>query len=63
MSAHSRWQYLVLDLRMKLFDSQATQLQRVQDELNRLGLQGWELVSLIPMPGAFVQRATFKRAG
>lgn len=38
-----RWSYKVLELKPKLFGGSMT--TRLEEELNRLGKQGWELVS------------------
>lgn len=40
--ASSRWSYQVVEIKPKLFRPMA---KEVQDRLNQLGLQGWELVS------------------
>ena len=40
-----RWSYKVVELEIKLFGGNLT--QRVQEELDRLGAQGWELVSAV----------------
>jgi len=40
-----RWSYKVLELKLKLFGGSMS--SRLEDELNRLGKQGWELVSII----------------
>lgn len=62
MTAHTRWQYLVIDLKVKVFEGSAAQAQRLQDELNRHGQQGWELVSVLQVNSMMSNRATFKRA-
>ena len=62
MTAHTRWQYLVFDLKVKVFEGSAAQAQRLQDELNRHGQQGWELVSVLQVNSMMSNRATFKRA-
>ena len=41
--ASNRWSYQVVEVKPKLFAKQA---QLVQDKLNQLGLQGWELVAV-----------------
>jgi len=38
-----RWQYQVIEIGPKIFE--ASQLERMNAELNRLGALGWELVS------------------
>lgn len=62
MAAHTRWQYLVVDLPVKMFESSSAQAQRVQEELNRHGQQGWELVSMLQVNSMMSNRATFKRS-
>lgn len=42
-----RWSYQVVEVAVKLFSSNAAQ---VQERLNQLGAQGWELVSVIRHP-------------
>jgi len=47
----SKWEYIVLPLRTKISISRHSQkknavIQNVQDELNSLGTEGWELVSV-----------------
>ncbi|HMB57385.1 MAG TPA: DUF4177 domain-containing protein [Arenimonas sp.] len=62
MTANTRWQYQVVDIRLKIFGNGKQHAERLQEELNRQGLQGWELVSLLPLPGTLCYRASFKRA-
>lgn len=62
MTANTRWQYLVVDLQVKMFESSSAQAQRLQEELNRHGQQGWELVSVLQVNSMTPNRATFKRA-
>ncbi len=38
-----RWSYKVLELKPKIFGDSAS--ERLEEELNRLGTLGWELVS------------------
>lgn len=50
-----RWSYQVIEIKPGLLGRFKPQV--IQDELNRLGLQGWELVSLVvssPMAPAIV---------
>ncbi len=62
MSTQQRWQYQIIDLPVKMFEGQAANAQRIQDELNRQGQLGWELVSLLMLTTMSPTRATFKRA-
>jgi hypothetical protein len=62
MTTQTRWQYQVLDFPVKVFEGGAKNAQRIQDELNRQGQLGWELVSLIAITAMTPARATFKRA-
>lgn len=62
MSTQQRWQYQVVDLPVKMFEGQQANAQRIQDELNRQGQLGWELVSLLAITTMAPTRATFKRA-
>ena len=41
----NRWSYKVVELKLKLFGGNLT--ERVQVELDKLGPQGWELVSVV----------------
>ncbi len=54
--SHQRWQYTVIELKSGLW---GLKNQTIQDELNRLGQQGWELVT-IQMIGMAI-RAVLKR--
>ena len=40
----SRWNYKVIELKGSFFRATVS-AQQMEEELNRLGLQGWELVS------------------
>jgi len=47
----TKWEYIVLPLRTKIGINRRTQeknavIQNVQDELNDLGEEGWELISV-----------------
>jgi hypothetical protein len=56
----SRWQYKVVEMPFKVFGGKLT--DRVQDELDKLGPQGWELVSVVQASPADALRMYFKRA-
>ena len=56
--ASERFTYQVVDLKATLWGLKA---QRIQDELNRLGQQGWELVSTQTVPGHFGVRLFLKK--
>ncbi|TWI07334.1 DUF4177 domain-containing protein [Aerolutibacter ruishenii] len=44
---NQRWQYHVVDLPPRMFE---TMPERLQAELDRLGAEGWELVSVVQVP-------------
>ena len=54
-----RWQYKVVEVEIKLFSGKLT--ERVQEELDRLGVQGWELVNTVQTSPADSFRMIFKR--
>lgn len=56
----ARWQYKVGEVPMKLFSARRT--ERAQDELDKLGPQGWELVSIVQSNAADTLRLFLKRA-
>lgn len=41
----TRWSYRLVELKVKLFGGNLS--ERVQQELDKLGPQGWELVSVV----------------
>lgn len=57
----ARWQYKVIEIPMKLFGSKMAEL--AQAELDKLGPQGWELVSVVQSQAADALRLFLKRAG
>lgn len=59
----TRWLYKVVEVPYKLFDGK--QAERVQAELDRHGVQGWELVSVIQHHAGTLEavRLYFKRPG
>ena len=55
----TRWNYHVAEIKMQLFGRPMT--DRVQEELTRLGLQGWELVSAAQSEAADSVRLFLKK--
>jgi hypothetical protein len=55
--ANERWAYQVIDIKAKFWGMRGAD---VQAELNRLGLQGWELVAVQPF--GMATRLYLKRA-
>ncbi|QWP76188.1 hypothetical protein J5226_21780 [Lysobacter sp. K5869] len=53
------WKHLVIELTYKLFE--APMRERIQDELDRQGALGWELVAVEHDPGVLGTRLYFKR--
>lgn len=53
-----RWNYRGVEVKPGLFGLKS---QALQDELNRLGAQGWELVSLHQTDALHPARLTLKR--
>ena len=41
----SRWNYQVVEIKVQMFGKSVT--DRAQEELTRVGLQGWELVNAV----------------
>ena len=63
--AGERWNYQVIEIahKMLFWTSKASGLnQQIQDELNRQGTLGWELVSVTQMPGTRSTHLYLKRA-
>jgi len=54
-----RWQYKVVEIEIKLFSGKLT--ERLQEELDRMGPQGWELVNAVQSSPADSVRMIFKR--
>ncbi|MFD0740352.1 DUF4177 domain-containing protein [Lysobacter koreensis] len=54
-----RWAYKVVDIPYKLFGDKLT--VRAQAELDKLGAQGWELVSVLQGPAGEHLRLFLKR--
>lgn len=55
----TRWQYKVVEVPIKLFAGSLT--ERAQAELDKLGPQGWELVSTVQSSAADTLRLFFKK--
>lgn len=55
----TRWQYKVLEIKPKLFGEGTT--ERTQAELDKLGAQGWELVSTVQSHATETLRLFLKR--
>ena len=55
--AYDRFTYSVVELKSGLFGVKA---QAMQDEMNRLGAQGWELVNVVVV--GVSQRMIFKKS-
>lgn len=56
-----RWQYKVVELSYKMFGGKLT--ERAQAELDKLGQQGWELVSVVQSHYADALRMFLKKEG
>ncbi|MCF7221104.1 DUF4177 domain-containing protein [Marilutibacter chinensis] len=54
----SRWQHKVVEIAYKLF---ANHTERVQQELDKHGQQGWELVAVVQSNAADSIRLFFKK--
>lgn len=54
-----RWQYKVVEVPVKLFGGGIT--ERMQAELDKLGSQGWDLVSTVQAATMDVVRLVLKR--
>lgn len=55
----TRWQYKVVEIKVNLFGANVT--ERAQTELDKLGAQGWELVSSVQTNAADTLRLFLKR--
>lgn len=55
-----RWSYKVVEMPIKLFAGKLG--DRVQQELDKLGLQGWELVSVVQASPVDTVRLYLKKA-
>ncbi|PNS09718.1 DUF4177 domain-containing protein [Solilutibacter silvestris] len=54
-----RWQYKVIEIEITLFSGKLT--ERMQEELDRMGPQGWELVNTVQANPSSSLRMVFKR--
>ena len=55
----SRWSYQVVEVKVQMFGKSVT--ERAQEELSRLGQQGWELVSAAQSEAADSLRLFLKK--
>jgi len=55
-----RWSYKIVELKVKLFGGSLT--ERVQQELDKLGPLGWELVSVVQASPVDTLRMYMKKA-
>ena len=53
------WHYHVIEIIPRMLGPSVS--ERLEEELNRLGAQGWELVSVIPVTAFDQVRAVLKR--
>lgn len=56
-----RWKYKVVDVRQSRWFATRPTAEDMQTELDRLGSQGWELVSVIALPVTSAPRLILKR--
>ena len=54
-----RWQYRVVEVPVKLMTNDAA--ERAHAELDKLGAQGWELVSVVHSPATYALSMFMKR--
>jgi hypothetical protein len=59
--AADRWRYNVVEVKPKSVWRSVVQASDLQAELDRQGAQGWELVSMLPLPYPVGLRLVFKR--
>ena len=55
----SRWNYQIVEVKVQMFGKSVT--ERAQEELSRLGQQGWELVSAAQSEAADSLRLFLKK--
>jgi len=58
--SQTRWQYRTETLKTNAFSTAEKNAQRINDQLNKLGAQGWELVNV--SHDSMRYRAFFKKA-
>ncbi|PHS74885.1 MAG: hypothetical protein COB56_08640 [Robiginitomaculum sp.] len=47
-----KWKYKIVAVKIPTFAKEENKLSAVEDKLNRLGMDGWELVHpFLPIPG------------
>lgn len=56
----TRWQHKVVEIPVKVFGGKL--MQRAQEELDRLGVQGWELVAVTQPNSLEPMRLYLKRS-
>lgn len=59
MRSSEKWTYKVLKLKVKTFANAENQAAHIEDQLNQVGMVGWELVNVV-LVGTSLQ-AFFKR--
>ncbi len=57
----SKWAYKVERVKPGAFASTSTRMEQISDALTRRGLDGWELVNVIPMPSVGETHLYFKK--
>ena len=55
----SRWNYQIVEVKVQMFGKSVT--ERAQEELSRVGLQGWDLVSAVQTNAADSLRLFLKK--
>ncbi len=55
----TRWNHQIAEIKVQMFGKSVT--ERAQEELNRLGAQGWELVSAVQTNAADSLRLFLKK--
>ncbi len=57
-----KWKYKLAVVKIPAFAKEADILPAVEDKLNRLAMEGWELVHALQMPGHSQTQLYMKRA-